>query len=151
MSRYSPSLFLLLIPFLEGCCRYEACQPDKIGVTFRNYSPAELSTVILRRYDTIGFYQHLLDTIVVPADFNTGGTGEAALINRVPYGGYNWEVALPAAGRTVRLFNLTYDNREIRSCEQKVDICFTPIKSFIQDSLIELPTGNAPFAAVIAK
>ena len=85
--------------------------PSNVG--FNGFDSAELSTVLLRKYVPNGMYDSLLsDSSVQLAVIN--GSDTARMANGVTayihglYGGYAYEVEIPAAGRTYRIDGFYY-------------------------------------------
>ncbi len=133
--------FLLFSFGLAGCsCHDEPCRNGSIGVKLKGFSPAELQNIIVRRFSSDGFYQNLLDSTRGNA-FVEPTFGPDTLLGGISvYGGYNWEIDIPAASRKVRIYQLEFSQQTQKVCnswpfEKAADICVNQINGYTQDSI----------------
>ena len=131
---------LLCMLAMSSCkCHDEACSPGGVGIEVRGFDPSELKNIVLRRYDTAGFYVHLLETIPCREIITDTVNGVPhTLLSLNTLGNFNWELVFPAIQKTVRIYNLTYEHQTQQICngDDKPFLCTSPITSYNQDGVI---------------
>ena len=121
---------------LGGCaCHTDHCPNGLVAIHLSHFDSADLSKIIVRRYDSTGFYTAVIDSFI---DSGTPVTGYARadteLTGSVPTG--DLELVFPYSGKTVRIYMQQYDDQTIKRCNgffDKQAECYSPLKSYLQD------------------
>jgi hypothetical protein len=150
-------IFSLLLAgsLIAGCkCYEEPCAEYPMPhVRLTGFDSVELSNVIVRRWDTAGFYTRLIDTSIRNLSAK-GATGIAGLGNIYPWFGYNFEIVFPAIPRTVRLYNFRYRLQSQEVCpgwNVKEKSCENPLTTYMQEGRLMNYEDNAQGYIVIAR
>jgi len=134
----------LIATFLTGCIS-KPCTPGHLAAGFIGFSPAELDTVIYRSYEANGAFNKLLDTeLVTKTTWEYQSSGDTTVIenswitresaNDLLRPGVDWEIYLPAAKKTTRISNITFDQTEKTAFFLNDRWgCIAPITSYNQD------------------
>jgi len=141
--------------FMAGCsCYEEPCAEYTIPhVRLTGFDSVELSNVIVRRWDTAGFYTRLIDSSVQHLS-RKGATGIASLGSLYPWLGCNFEIVFPAIPRTVRLYNFRYTMQSQEVCpgwNKKELSCENLLSTYMQEGTLRNYEDDAQGYIVIAK
>ena len=133
-------VLLLSLSFITGCtCHDESCtlHTDPV-VRLAGFDSTELSRVIVRRWDTSGFYTRLADTSIQHA-YKKGVPGAGYISPRGLWYGYNIEIVFPDIPRTIRLYNFKYEMLSQQVCpgfNKKELLCENPLKTYMQEGVL---------------
>ena len=136
--------FAIAATFLTGCIS-KPCTPGHLAAGFIRFSPAELDTVIYRSYEANGAFNKLIDTeLGTKTTWEYQSSGDTTVLenswitresaNDLLRPGYDWELYIPAAKKTVRISNITFDQTEKRAFFLNDRWgCTAPITAYNQD------------------
>ena len=115
------NLFLLcmLSSLLLSCTREYSCTDPEIRLAFVGFSNADIDTIVIRKYAANGNYQAVLDTFTItnPVDAEYMISGDTVTLfpanaTKGIYAGFDWQVLIPAANRTVFISNIVSEHRK---------------------------------------
>ncbi len=134
-----PVLFVLVMEISSCRCHDEACAPGGLGIEVKGFDSSELNGVVLRRYDTVGFYAHLLEAIPcreIVTDTVNGVPHTLLALNTL--GNYDWEIIFPVIQKTFRIYDPKYEYQSQRICNSGLKLvqCITPITAYTQDGIL---------------
>jgi hypothetical protein len=149
-------LSVFALAAFAGCkCHDEACRlyPENF-VRLIGFDSSEQSLIIVRRWDTTGFYTRLVDTAIYNA--NTVNKPLIGTINdsRFPWAGYDIEIVIPAIPRTIRFYDFRYEARSQQVCpgfNKKEIECTNPLLSYTQEGAVHLYNPDSQSYFIINK
>jgi hypothetical protein len=144
----------IIAAFLTGCIS-KPCTPGHLAAGFIGFSPTELDTVIYRSYEANGAFNKLIDTELVTRktwDYQSSGDTtvlETSWITRETSNeplrpGYDWQVYIPAAKKTVSISKIMFEQTE-KTAIFLNDIwgCIAPLTSYNQDGQLMMAKSSS--------
>lgn len=144
-------LFILLLPilsFFDSCCYKVDCLPATLEPALISFSPAEMDTLIFRKFDKGSNFQNPKDSIFinsgnisllypyVQGDTTVFHTGRAYTYFKFEIqAGFDYEIFIPGANKLVRIEDIEQRREETRHCfvSDGNDICINPLASYKMD------------------
>jgi hypothetical protein len=139
------TILAIVVTFLAGCIS-KPCSLSHLTPAFIDFSQDDLDTIMVRRYEANGNFNHLLDTLVVTKnewyikssadttiiETNLLTGAEGAQSHLVP--GYDWEIYIPGVKKSILISHIVFEQTEKRAFILN-DLwgCQSPITSYVQD------------------
>jgi hypothetical protein len=125
---------------ITSCCKQRDCLPGHITeIDLASYQPADIDTIILRRFAGASNFHTLLDTLLLsPINSNTYPNGDTTRVYIsdtavAMKAGCDYEIYIPGANTLARLSKIVAPQKQHQVC-QVCDCaqgpCFNPVTSF---------------------
>ena len=118
MKLFIPSAAGLLVALLfASCTRSYPCDDAQLQPAFVGFKPADIDTLVLRKFRPGTNFQTLIDTFVVRYSsgyYNTSHDTTTVFVPDYERGikaGYDWQLVIPAKRRTVRITAITGEKK----------------------------------------
>jgi hypothetical protein len=134
---------VLLIVLLNSCSEVRICTDTSILPVFIKFLPADIDTLVIRKYDLNANFQHPIDSSLVIAGYfgyyitNNDSTTVQLFSEKLKIeNGFDWQIYIPAKNRfinisniqsektTRKFYNSIFDTKKVYyTCENQIFSC----------------------------
>ena len=150
-----PALFAAVL-MIAACSKEYDCAEAQIQPAFVGFAPADLDSLLLRKFTRGGNLQNLVEEFVVTGNNRTQyiitNDTTTVFITDGIHGmkaGYDWQVFIPARNRTVRITDVNSEKKKIKcgsgifSMDKFGCLCTNKVFSLMQDNqTISFPNSD---------
>lgn len=109
---------IVLLSGISSCTREFDCYDSEIPAAFIGFAPADIDTIIIRKYKQHDNFQQLMDTVLVSRNSNgyyyTSNDTTGVQVTDGKSGiraGFDWIIYIPATNRTVLITDIVSEKK----------------------------------------
>lgn len=146
------ALFTFMFLCIYGCAKQFPCSDTNVQMIFTAFKPADLDTIVLRKFKPADNYLHLIDSINIFYDssvFIRSNDTTVVFLNGAMQGikaHYDWQIVIPAINRTVFISDIVSEQSSGTCGGVQACGCINKIYSLkIDNVLMDLSNLNQNF------